>query len=163
MTAIGRIIDFRAVRKPWVMPLLILLLVVVTLAATTTCDKPFSFVGTWKGLREVQGVPGADPGIIQNQREVEVKIDDRGAFNMTIGGMGYSGPVSYGGGNADLIPISIMGMPVERQPESVQKTIPAGKLVPARNGTVTFTIDGKDPVVLTKEPAANATTGSPSP
>jgi len=128
--------------------------------------KPFNFVGTWKGLKSLKSVPaapGADPAVIQSLREIQVKIDNRGWFTMTIGSIDYSGNAAYSGHTVELSPLKIMGVVLERQTEQVKASVPIATLVPQKNGTVTFTIKGEEPVVLTRDAGETATGGTSHP
>ncbi|WP_038473354.1 hypothetical protein [Fimbriimonas ginsengisoli] len=134
MTAIARSISFAAV-------------VFVLLG----CGDRFQFAGKWTGQREVQAQQGANPDVVNTLKRVTVKIDNEGRFEMFDQGISFAGPVQHDGSDLVLKPDTMLDRPLDRQPQDVRDAIKSARLKGNKDGTVTFSEEGGEPVTLKRE------------
>jgi hypothetical protein len=122
-------------------------------------DSPtFHFEGDWLGHRKGSVEPGVMDPVKVSQGEVEVQIHVNGRFDLGDHGLDYSGPQAYDGGVAVLIPDTVEGRPLDRQPDEVRKRVPTVRLRPNSDGqtlteteTLTGTRGSSEAVVLKRQ------------
>jgi hypothetical protein len=113
----------------------------------------FDYVGTWRGMREVRGQPGADPDVLRSIGKIELKVDGRDRFSIFVSPYVLEGRLERTSTGAALPVEIVQGKPIERQSTEFRAEIPRIELFPQENGTLRL----KDPrqpqseVVLTRE------------
>jgi hypothetical protein len=66
------------------------------------CSPRADLRGTWLGFRDLPVEEGADAVIVRTLARVELRIDDRGRFELFESGLTKRGDMSYQGSSAEL-------------------------------------------------------------
>ncbi|MDX2065880.1 MAG: hypothetical protein SFX74_09080 [Fimbriimonadaceae bacterium] len=73
---------------------------------------PPEYVGRWRGERELNAAPDADPAVVGTYRRITLKIEEDGSFEMIDGGIPKRGRVA--GDRLEVMSV------MDREPPSVE-------------------------------------------
>ena len=122
-------------------------------------SNSYAYIGKWVGHRNRTPQPNMDPQAVEEAYRITLTVQSGGHFTLIDAGMPKEGDFHLDGDHLVLNITSILGRPMERQPEDVQKMNVPILVTPIDKKSVRF----YDPTGLDKDGVVLERNDSPDP